>query len=80
MRGESWSYARLNAWAGRLARVLVGRGAGAERVVAVALPRSPWLAGALGVLKSGAAYLPLDLEYPAERVRLILEDARPCWW
>ncbi|CAM5362576.1 Amino acid adenylation domain-containing protein (Fragment) OS=Streptomyces tendae OX=1932 GN=GUR47_38495 PE=4 SV=1 [Streptomyces tendae] len=75
---ESWSYARLNAWAGRLARVLVGRGAGAERVVAVALPRSPWLAGALlGVLKSGAAYLPLDLEYPAERLRLMLEDARP---
>ncbi|MFF8232305.1 amino acid adenylation domain-containing protein [Streptomyces caelestis] len=76
--GTSIGYAELNARANRLARLLVGRGAGPGRIVALALHRSPELiVGILAVLKSGAAYLPLDPGYPAERIRLVAEDASP---
>ena len=72
------TYAELEASADRLARVLAARGAGPERVVAVAVPRSPELVVALlAVLKSGAAYLPLDLDYPAQRITSMLADASP---
>nr|AWX24482.1 non-ribosomal peptide synthetase [Streptomyces conglobatus] len=72
------TYAELNARANRLARLLVARGAGPGDVVALALPRSAELVTALlAVLKSGAAYLPLDPGYPAERIRTVAADARP---
>ncbi|WP_310725566.1 non-ribosomal peptide synthetase [Streptomyces sp. N2A] len=72
------SYAELNARANRLARVLVGRGAGPERLVAVALPRSVDLVVTLlAVVKTGAAYLPIDPGYPAGRIELMLRDAEP---
>ncbi|WP_436386012.1 amino acid adenylation domain-containing protein [Amycolatopsis sp. MEPSY49] len=76
--GETLTYAELDARATTLARALLARGAGPERVVAVALPRSTDLVVALlAVLKTGAAYLPLDLNHPAERVELMLADADP---
>ena len=72
------TYRALDAAAGRLARVLAGRGAGPERVVAVAVERSAELVMALvAVLKTGAAYLPVDLGYPAERIGFMLADALP---
>ncbi|MEV4461708.1 amino acid adenylation domain-containing protein, partial [Microbispora sp. NPDC049633] len=72
------TYAELNARANRLARLLVEHGAGPERTVALALPRSEHLIVALlAVLKTGAAYLPVDPDYPAERIRLMVEDACP---
>ncbi|MFG3319034.1 amino acid adenylation domain-containing protein [Streptomyces sp. NPDC048171] len=75
---ESLTYARLNARANRLARLLVARGAGPERLVALALPRSVELPVAvLAVAKTGAAYLPLDPAHPAERIAGTLEDAAP---
>ncbi|GAA2268475.1 hypothetical protein GCM10010430_62240 [Kitasatospora cystarginea] len=71
-------YAELNAEANRLARFLAVQGAGPESVVALALPRSPELLVALlAVLKSGAAYLPLDLGHPRERIEMIMAGARP---
>ncbi|WP_406396450.1 amino acid adenylation domain-containing protein [Streptomyces sp. NBC_00887] len=76
--GVSWSYAELDAWSSRLARYLLGLGAGPERVVAVALPRSLELVAAvLAVSKTGAAYLPLDPGYPADRIDFMLTDASP---
>ncbi|MEU3602320.1 amino acid adenylation domain-containing protein [Streptomyces sp. NPDC006798] len=76
--GERLSYAALNARANRLARELIAHGAGPEQVVAIALPRSPDLIAAVwAVLKAGAAYLPLDPGYPAERVAFLLADVRP---
>ncbi len=73
---ESLTYARLNARANRLARLLVERGAGPERLVALALPRSVELPVAvLAVAKTGAAYLPLDPAHPAERIAGTLDDA-----
>ncbi|WP_168171781.1 condensation domain-containing protein [Streptomyces noursei] len=76
--GEEVSYRELNARANRLARYLISLGAGPERVVALALPRSvDMVVAALAVLKAGAAYLPVDPGFPAERVRFMLDDTRP---
>ncbi|WP_406200670.1 amino acid adenylation domain-containing protein [Kitasatospora sp. NBC_01560] len=76
--GESLTYRELDAAANRLARLLVARGAGPERIVALALPRSVGLVVALwAVLKSGAAYLPVDAGYPADRIAHMLGDAAP---
>ncbi|MFE3106921.1 amino acid adenylation domain-containing protein [Kitasatospora indigofera] len=72
------TFAELNARANRVARGLVDQGVGPEDVVALALTRSAdAVTGLLGVLKAGAAYLPLDAEYPAERIAQMLGDARP---
>ncbi|MER5600610.1 non-ribosomal peptide synthase/polyketide synthase [Streptomyces sp. NPDC002265] len=72
------TYAELDARANRLAHALIARGAGPERLVAVALPRSAELVVTiLAVLKSGAAYVPVDPEYPAARIAYMLDDARP---
>ncbi|SDD36728.1 amino acid adenylation domain-containing protein [Actinokineospora iranica] len=72
------TYAALDARADHLAHALIARGAGPERRVAVALPRSAHLAVAmLAVLKAGAAYVPVDPEYPAERVDLMLAESAP---
>ncbi|MFJ6811658.1 amino acid adenylation domain-containing protein, partial [Streptomyces anulatus] len=74
----SLTYRELNARANRLARLLVARGAGPEGLVAVALPRSTGqIVGLLAVLKSGAAYLPLDPDYPADRLVHMTADAAP---
>ncbi|SCL72255.1 amino acid adenylation domain-containing protein [Micromonospora citrea] len=76
--GAALTYAELNAAANRLARTLVARGAGPEARVALALPRSVELVVAiLAVLKSGAAYVPVDTGYPAGRIAYLLADSEP---
>ncbi|MFH8619267.1 amino acid adenylation domain-containing protein [Streptomyces sp. NPDC017979] len=75
---EHLDYAALNARANRLAHALLARGAGPEKLVALALPRSvDTVVAILAVLKTGAGYLPLDLDHPPERINRTLADARP---
>ncbi|MFI6326653.1 condensation domain-containing protein, partial [Nonomuraea sp. NPDC050556] len=72
------TYAELDTHANQLAHHLIGQGAGPEKLVALALPRSEQMVIALlAVLKAGSAYLPIDPDYPAERIRYMLQDARP---
>ncbi|WP_437675103.1 amino acid adenylation domain-containing protein [Sorangium sp. So ce131] len=70
------SYRELNARANQVARALRRRGVGPDGLVAIAAERSVELVvGLLGILKAGAAYVPIDPEYPAERIAFMLEDA-----
>ncbi|MFD9318523.1 amino acid adenylation domain-containing protein [Streptomyces sp. NPDC060053] len=76
--GETLSFAELGRRADRLARLLADRGAAPGRLVALALPRSVDLVVAvLAVARTGAAFVPIDPGYPAERVAFMLEDAAP---
>ncbi|MCP2163250.1 non-ribosomal peptide synthase domain TIGR01720/amino acid adenylation domain-containing protein [Goodfellowiella coeruleoviolacea] len=72
------SYAELAAGANRLAHRLIRAGAGPEQVVAIAVPRSAaMITAVLGVLKAGAAYLPIDPDHPDQRVSTVLAEAAP---
>ena len=74
---RQFTYLELNAKANRLAALLRSRGASPEVLVAICLDRTPdLLAGVLGILKSGGAYLPLDPDYPRDRLSYILEDSQ----
>ncbi|HEY6309528.1 MAG TPA: amino acid adenylation domain-containing protein, partial [Streptosporangiaceae bacterium] len=72
------SYAELNARANRLARYLVSRGAAPERFAVIAVPRSAeMIVAVLAVLKTGAAYVPVDPGYPPGRIGFMVADASP---
>ncbi|HVW20570.1 MAG TPA: amino acid adenylation domain-containing protein [Opitutaceae bacterium] len=78
--GSEISYRELRRKAGNVGGALRRLGAGPEARVAICLQRSPELIEAvLGVLKSGAAYLPLDPAYPQERLDGLLEDSGAGW-
>ncbi|MFD5625666.1 amino acid adenylation domain-containing protein [Streptomyces sp. NPDC127072] len=71
-------YATLDRRANRLAHALIARGAGPDRVVGLHAGRTTELViGVLGILKSGAAYLPLDPGQPSERLAAMVNDAAP---
>ncbi|MEV7797398.1 amino acid adenylation domain-containing protein, partial [Streptomyces sp. NPDC087512] len=75
---DTLTYAELNGRANRLAHLLMKQGVGPEQFVALALPRGADLVVAvLAVLKTGAAYLPVDPSYPQDRIALMLRDAAP---
>ncbi|HEX7836823.1 MAG TPA: amino acid adenylation domain-containing protein [Kofleriaceae bacterium] len=74
---EQRTYAALNADANRMARYLITRGIRPGDRVGICMPRSVrQIAAVLAVVKAGAAYVPLDPEYPIERLRLFLDDAK----
>jgi len=76
--GQELSYAELNSRANRLAHALIAQGAGPESLIGLCLERSfELIISLLAVLKSGAAYVPLDPEYPKARLQAMLEDAAP---
>ncbi|MGW2542685.1 amino acid adenylation domain-containing protein, partial [Kitasatospora sp. NPDC001574] len=77
-RGARLTYAELDARANRLAHGLTAAGLGPESLVALALSRSAdTVVALLAVLKAGAAFLPLDADYPRDRIAYLLADARP---
>ncbi|MFD0886445.1 amino acid adenylation domain-containing protein, partial [Streptosporangium algeriense] len=72
------TFAQLEAASARLARLLVARGVGAESAVALVLPRSELMVVALfAVFAAGAAYVPIDPDYPAERVAYMIGESEP---
>ncbi|WP_157224055.1 non-ribosomal peptide synthetase [Nocardia paucivorans] len=72
------TFTELMARANRVARALIAQGVGPETLVAVAVPRTEELPVALlGVLISGAGYLPIDTSYPTQRLEFVLADAAP---
>jgi len=75
-RGNSCTYSELNGRANRVAHYLRALGVGKDKVVAIALPRSlEMMIAIIGILKAGAAYLALDLKYPQERLRYLIQDS-----
>ncbi|MBL8300772.1 MAG: amino acid adenylation domain-containing protein, partial [Rhodanobacteraceae bacterium] len=75
---ERLSYAELDRAANRVAHRLRARGAGPDRLVALYLePGVSLVVGMLGIIKAGAAYLPLDPSYPADRLAYMVGDAQP---
>jgi amino acid adenylation domain-containing protein len=69
-------YDRLNRQANQLARVLRSRGVKQDSIVGLLMESSPWmLVGILAVLKAGGAYLPMDPEYPEERITYMARDS-----
>ncbi|WP_416874780.1 non-ribosomal peptide synthetase [Kitasatospora sp. SC0581] len=75
-QGRRISYRRLLDRSHQLARFLLARGTGAGDRVGICLERGPHLISALfGVLRAGAAYVPLDPDYPVERLRYVLEHS-----
>ena len=74
--GRQYSYREINEQANRMAHWLIEQGIGTEDLVAVLLEKSPELViTALGILKAGAVYLPVDPTYPEDRQAFILNDA-----
>src|SRR5262249_37584803 len=73
---HSLSYGELDARANRLAHHLRDLGVGRETIVGLCVERSPeMIIGLIGILKAGGAYLPLDPDYPPERLAFLLHDA-----
>ena len=76
--GRSWTYRELEEAANRLAHLLAGQGAGPGQCVALLFSRSAEaIVAILAVLKTGAAYLPIDPALPAARIGFMLDDAAP---
>ncbi|AVD82427.1 non-ribosomal peptide synthetase [Pseudomonas sp. SWI6] len=74
--GRRLTYGELNAQVNRLARTLVERGVGREVLVGIALERGlDMVVGLLAVLKAGGGYVPLDPQYPADRLQCMIEDS-----
>ncbi|KPX63068.1 Syringopeptin synthetase C, partial [Pseudomonas syringae pv. lapsa] len=77
-QAQRLSYAELNRQANRLAHHLIGMGIGPDDRVAICVERGvKMIVGLLGVLKAGAAYVPLDPAYPAERLAYMINDSQP---
>ncbi|MFD4669046.1 amino acid adenylation domain-containing protein [Lentzea sp. NPDC058450] len=76
--GKTMTFAELRDRSRHLAGVLKNNGIGTETSVAIAVPRSlDWVVALFGILRCGAAYVPLELDHPDERIAAIIDDAQP---
>ncbi|MEA9992038.1 amino acid adenylation domain-containing protein [Pseudomonas sp. RTS1] len=74
---QTLTYGELDRQANRLAHALIARGVGPEVRVAIAMPRSAEIMVAfLAVMKAGGVYVPLDIEYPRDRLLYMMQDSR----
>jgi non-ribosomal peptide synthetase component F len=74
---RSLTYRELDWRANHLARALIGRGVQPDQMIGIYVERSiEMMVGLLGILKAGAAYVPMDPSYPGERISIMLEDTR----
>ena len=74
---RSLTYRELDRRANHLAKTLIAQGAQPDQMVGIYIERSiEMLVGLLGILKAGAAYVPMDPSYPSERIAIMLEDTR----
>ncbi|MDP4143057.1 MAG: amino acid adenylation domain-containing protein [Bacillota bacterium] len=75
--GISYTYKEMNSDANRIAHYLISKGIGPEKVVGIFLERSAdFVISMLAVLKAGAAYVPLDPTYPADRIEFMLQESK----
>ncbi len=75
-KDEALTYRGLNEWANRLGRVLAKRGVDQHSIIGIMMDHSlEMMVGVMGILKSGAAYLPIEPKLPTMRVRTMLTDA-----
>jgi amino acid adenylation domain-containing protein len=73
---EEYSYAEINSRANQIANLLIDRGVAYETRIGILLPYSSHtITSMLGVMKSGAAYVPIDIKFPASRIKSICDDA-----
>ncbi|CAN2247163.1 hypothetical protein STZ1_100003 [Bacillus subtilis] len=73
---ETLTYRELNERSNQIARLLLKKGVQPETIVGIMADRSPeMIAGMIGILKSGAAYLPIDPDYPEERLKYLVKDS-----
>lgn len=76
-KDKKWTYRELNERANQLARILRNKKIGREQIVGIMMNRSPeFIISILAILKAGAAYLPIDPEYPAKRIHYMLDDSQ----
>ncbi len=76
--GKTMTFADLRDRSRHLAGVLSDHGIGVETSVAIAVPRSlEWVVALFGILRCGAAYVPVELDHPDERIATIIDDAHP---
>ena len=76
-KNQVLTYCELNERANQVAAFLRSKGACSDQVIGIAMYRSfEMISGLLGIIKSGAAYLPIDPNYPSDRIRYMLEDSR----
>ncbi|MBJ3792176.1 AMP-binding protein, partial [Bacillus sp. OA1] len=73
---QQLTYKELNEKSNQIARILQNKGVQPDTIVGIMIERSlEMIIGIMGILKSGAAYLPIDPEYPEERIKYIVEDS-----
>ncbi len=76
-KNEMLTYDQLNKKANQLARLLLAKGAGIGSIIGIMVePSLEMLVGIMAILKAGAAYLPIDTAYPADRIEYMLDDSK----